>query len=108
MAGTLSALARRTFSTTIRKAAVSAAEGHAHDGGSKPWKMVSILVAFPAIGLCMANAFLTGEHEERPEFVEYEHLRLRTRRFPWGDGQKSLFHNSHANALPDGYEEDDH
>ena len=25
-------------------------------------------------------------------------------RFPWGDGQKSFFHNPEKNALPDGYE----
>lgn len=47
-------------------------------GGAKQWKMVSLLVAFPAIGLCMVNAF-TGDHDHPPEFIPYEHLRLRTK-----------------------------
>ena len=30
---------------------------------------------------------------------------IATRRpFPFGDGNKSLFHDAHVNALPDGYE----
>ncbi|XP_045616564.1 cytochrome c oxidase subunit 6A, mitochondrial [Procambarus clarkii] len=106
MAASLASLARRTIVTTVRNAASGGAAGHAHDGGTKQWKMVSLLVALPAIGLCMANAFLGTEHEHRPEFIPYEHLRIRTKRFPWGDGQKSLFHNPHVNALPDGYEDE--
>lgn len=68
---------------------------------------MSLFLAFPAIGLCAVNCYLNHvKHpHQRPEFIKYEHLRIRTKRFPWGDGQRSLFHNPHANALPDGYEE---
>merc|ERR1711915_76515 len=92
------------FQTTLLNAAAKAEAGHAH-GGTKQWKMLSIIVALPSVALCMVNAFYGGEHEHPPEFVPYEHLRLRSKRFPWGEGQKSLFHNSHTNPLPDGYEE---
>ena len=73
----------------------------------------------PVIGLGHINAFLLADHHERPEFVDFDHLRcirqtlkpnlvqivrIRTKKFPWGDGDKSLFHNKKLNALPDGYE----
>ncbi|XP_068249264.1 cytochrome c oxidase subunit 6A, mitochondrial-like [Palaemon carinicauda] len=106
MAASLVRLSRRSFQTALLNASAKA-EGHAGHGAAamKQWKMVSILVAIPSVALCMVNAFVGVEHEAPPEFVAYEHLRLRNKRFPWGDGQKSLFHNAHVNALPDGYEE---
>ncbi|XP_049780680.1 cytochrome c oxidase subunit 6A, mitochondrial [Schistocerca cancellata] len=87
----------------------SAVAGHG-GGGVKLWKNLSFFVALPAVGLCMLNAWLKHQEEphHRPEFIPYEHLRLRTKRFPWGDGNKSLFHNPHTNALPEGYEDAHH
>ncbi|XP_058464432.1 cytochrome c oxidase subunit 6A1, mitochondrial [Malaya genurostris] len=102
---------RRTISQTVQRNAVagpSAVSGHEGTGGYKIWKKLSFFVAFPAVGLCMLNVYLKHQEEHghaRPEFVPYEHLRIRNKRFPWGDGKKSLFHNAHVNPLPDGYEE---
>ncbi|KYM89942.1 Cytochrome c oxidase subunit 6A1, mitochondrial [Atta colombica] len=72
------------------------------------WKRLSYFVGFPAIGLAMVNCYLSHQahhDDERPEFVAYEHLRIRTKKYPWGDGNHSLFHNSKMNPLPEGYEE---
>jgi hypothetical protein len=51
-------------------------------GGGKLWKNLSFFVALPAVGLCMVNAYLKHQeehHHERPEFIPYEHLRIRNK-----------------------------
>merc|ERR1712173_284445 len=97
-------LQSRAYSDVAGQAATAG-----HSGGIKTWKMLSFLVAIPGVALCYINAQLKEaehhEHYERPEFVAYEHLRLRTKKFPWGDGNHSLFHNKELNPLPEGYEE---
>ncbi|KAI5632543.1 cytochrome c oxidase subunit VIa domain-containing protein [Phthorimaea operculella] len=35
----------------------------------------------------------------KKECRNYEFMRRRTKRFPWGDGDKSFFHNDHVNSL---------
>ncbi|XP_016957937.1 cytochrome c oxidase subunit 6A1, mitochondrial [Drosophila biarmipes] len=70
------------------------------------WKRVTFLLALPAIVLCAVNAFSGHKHVEREPFAKYEYLRRRTKRFPWGDGNRSLFHNAEVNALPEGYEDE--
>ncbi|XP_055681790.1 cytochrome c oxidase subunit 6A, mitochondrial [Lutzomyia longipalpis] len=112
MSQILSHCFRRAFSASAARQAVqgpSAVAGE-HSGGWKLWKRLSFFVAIPAVGLCMLNAYLGHQKDHgkpRPEFVKYEHLRMRSKRFPWGDGNHSLFHNPHTNALPDGYETED-
>ncbi|XP_049824154.1 cytochrome c oxidase subunit 6A, mitochondrial-like isoform X2 [Aethina tumida] len=93
-------LFRRYIQTTVYKtvnkfrvAGPSAISG-SHEGGFKIWKKLTFLVAFPSIALCGANIWLGHQSQGREQ----------VKRFPWGDGNKSLFHNPHTNALPDGYE----
>ncbi|RVE69898.1 hypothetical protein OJAV_G00082310 [Oryzias javanicus] len=93
-----------------RRVLAAAASHGAEEAGAKTWKILTFVLALPGVGLCMANAYMKmqahGEHQA--EFVPYSHLRIRTKKFPWGDGNHSLFHNAHANALPDGYEGSEH
>lgn len=72
------------------------------------WKKAFYFAAVPIMILGHVNAFGLGEHEPRPEFKEYDHMRTRTKAFPWGDGDHSFIHNSHVNAVTAGYETEDH
>ncbi|XP_037928915.1 cytochrome c oxidase subunit 6A, mitochondrial-like [Teleopsis dalmanni] len=97
---------RRQLATKASNPGTAATAGE-HSGGYKVWKRLSFFVALPAVGLCMLNAYLKHQeehHKPRPAFVKYDYLFRREKRFPWGEGNKSLFHNPHVNALPDGYE----
>merc|ERR1712045_216447 len=75
------------------------------------WKKLTFFGAIPVVifghYLAFRPLFFPYEGEDphaRPDFVPYEYLRIRTKKFPWGDGNHTLFHNPHFNALPDGYE----
>ncbi|KAG5280560.1 hypothetical protein AALO_G00061510 [Alosa alosa] len=100
------ALLRAPLSQT-RQFSAAAAHGHGEPGAARLWKILTFVVAFPGVAVCMLNTYLKMQHHhhENPEFVPYSHLRIRSKRFPWGDGVKSFFHNPEVNALPDGYEE---
>merc|ERR1711893_122940 len=106
-------LSRLTFQQARRyaSAAGSSATAGGHGGGARLWKILSFTVAVPGVALCWINSDLKEkehhEHFQRPEFVAYDHLRLRSKGFPWGDGNHSLFHNKEVNALPEGYEEEE-
>ncbi|CAL8251936.1 unnamed protein product [Boreogadus saida] len=99
------ALLRSSFGQTRRQLSAAASAGHA-ENASRTWKILSFVVALPGVAVCMLNMYLKMQehHHEQPEFIPYSHLRIRTKRFPWGDGNHSLFHNDHLNALPGGYE----
>ncbi|KAK6476380.1 cytochrome c oxidase subunit 6A [Huso huso] len=98
----------RTFSAQTRQLS-AAAHGEPHQA-ARTWKILSFVVALPAVGVCMLNTYLKMQHHshDRPEFIAYPHLQIRSKPFPWGDGNHSLFHNSHVNALPTGYEGGEH
>ncbi len=82
----------------------------AHEGSYKLWKKMFFFGAISVILLGHVNAFLMVDpnQAERSQFAPYDYLRIRTKKFPWGDGNHSFILNPHVNALPDGYEESGH
>ncbi|XP_043788046.1 cytochrome c oxidase subunit 6A1, mitochondrial-like [Apis laboriosa] len=83
---------------------------HVSDGTIKLYKFITFYIAFPIIGLTMANCYLKHKEEHSkppPKFVHYPYLKIMNKPFPWGDGKHSLFHNPRINYIPGiGYEEE--
>ncbi|EGW05308.1 Cytochrome c oxidase subunit 6A1, mitochondrial [Cricetulus griseus] len=54
---------------------------HGEEGSARMWKALTYFVALPGVGVSMLNVFLKSRHaeHERPEFVAYPHLRIRTK-----------------------------
>lgn len=100
---------RRTLSTFAKELE----EEEVHAAKTKiTWRRISLFVAIPGMTLTAYNSISKEaahhkhvEEHGRPGFTPYAHLRLRNKLWPWGDGNHSLIHNHHINALPDGYEE---
>ncbi|KAM4628455.1 cytochrome c oxidase subunit 6A, mitochondrial-like [Discoglossus pictus] len=101
----MSARGARMMGQLIKRQMGSAAHGEG-PGPARTWKILSFVVALPSVGVCILNAWLQKQNhpQKNPDFVAYSHLRIRTKPFPWGDGNHSFFHNPHANPLPTGYE----
>uniref|UniRef100_A0ABI8A0V8 Cytochrome c oxidase polypeptide VIa n=1 Tax=Felis catus TaxID=9685 RepID=A0ABI8A0V8_FELCA len=54
---------------------------HGEEGSARMWKALTYFVALPGVGVSMLNVFLKSHHgeHERPEFVAYPHLRIRSK-----------------------------
>uniref|UniRef100_A0A4X2LGJ3 Cytochrome c oxidase subunit n=1 Tax=Vombatus ursinus TaxID=29139 RepID=A0A4X2LGJ3_VOMUR len=81
--------------------------GGNEEGSAHMWKMLTYCVALPGVAVSMVNCYKKFKNpHKKPKFIPYSHLRIRTKAFPWGDGNHTLFHNPRVNPLPSGYEDD--
>lgn len=93
-----SVLWKRLFTATITDTtSVRGPSGYLNrpDGGHKNYRNLALYGGIPFILISMASCAISkgkNEKKEKPSAkVQYEYLNRRTKRFPWGDGEKSFF-----------------
>lgn len=82
------------------KLALNPCMPHYHETNPKYYKYLSFFVMFPLIIIQALNTFIGHEHHHKGPCRDYEYMRVRTKRFPWGDGKDSLFHDPAINHSP--------
>ncbi|TMW53704.1 hypothetical protein DOY81_001249, partial [Sarcophaga bullata] len=70
---------------------------------TQKWRKISYALIPFALGLSAIVLATRGEPPEQ-DYIPYEYMYMRTKRFPWGDGKKSLFHGPY-NIIPEEEEE---
>jgi len=85
--------------------------GVKHHTNPKLWERIFYFICLPALVITSINVYLMEQehkkHPHRPDYIPYEYMYVRRRKFPWGDGNHSLFHNPKHNPVPGiGYEVD--
>lgn len=70
--------------------------------GKDTWKKYKYIALFICVPLIVVQAFRSFGHElpHKQPCRDYEYMRIRTKKYPWGTGVETFFHNEHVNHLP--------
>ncbi|XP_049887311.1 uncharacterized protein LOC126381843 [Pectinophora gossypiella] len=73
-----------------------------HEGHDtyKTYKYIFFFFCVPLIITQMFRALSHSPPHKEP-CRDYEYMRIRTKKYPWRDGNQTLFHNDHVNNLPE-------